>query len=107
MWISERKWDQLANGLREAQSHLVAEHAKNVELERTNAFLQTSEEWMRGRINQLEYLSARLTEKEHGIPVGHPVIGKPFSLAEALGDGADLFTDQAQKEFEATGVVTE
>lgn len=99
MWIGQKQWGELLTAQGELMKGLLEAQARNVELERHNSFLQTTLEWMRTRLNQVEHLQARVLEKQLDIPMVAPVVGRPFDFKDLLDSQADLFRDPEQAKF--------
>lgn len=90
MWIPRHLYDELVTSIKENREAVL----KNIELERHNAFLQTTIDWMKVRLNQVELLNAALIEKKEAVTPVVPQIGRPArSIEDLLGENADLFTD--------------
>lgn len=99
MWISKAEFELWKGFADTINSQLTIMRTKNVELERSNSFLQASIEWMRTRLNQVELLNARVLEKELQIPVGVPTITREIDVKGLLESAGDMFRDPEQAKF--------
>lgn len=101
MWINRKKWDYLwdtVNGVEARTSEL---HAKNVELERHNASLTATREWLEHRLNQIELLNATLMQKIADVPISVPQVSHQpqRSMEELLNVASDIFQDPEEKDY--------
>ena len=81
MWLDRKLWDDLR--LEHAKAHTEARV-----LSEQNRALQTTLDWMRGRVNQVEHERAQMLFNFTGVKIASPVIetyAPPPRLEEILG----------------------
>lgn len=94
MWLSRQTWDQ------ERDARIKAE-AETASIKQYNIALQTTMDWQRVRLNQLEHERARLIETYMGVKIAVPEISaEPMDSASILQEVPnfdDVGDEQATK----------
>ena len=91
------------DGAREAQQENVRLTARNGELERRVVSLETSIDWMRARVNQVEAERAVLLSEKTKLPFGAPIIRQQSAHERQVEDQLQQMAQEIGVSFEDIG----